>query len=259
MFIKTHYPYIYPFCKPIAGSKSLVLVRNPFDSMVSIWQLSVNMTHTRSMLNDFPNEFPEEWDWFVKEHIKVFNGFYDFWMEQSKSGNHPVHFIRFEDILTHQKDVTLGAFEFSLGKESLKGKYLEKRIDNLLEDTSKTGIYKPRSGKFNASAKYFNAEHQELVKQGVKKWALFFGYGQLPGEEEDEYTVFKYDEATEEERALSRQMKNYNKKMMDEITQNKEQVNLELHQKDQTNGLNIPITEIAAVKLKHLKPQIRME
>lgn len=38
------------------------------------------MTHTRSMLNDFPNEFPEEWDWFVKEHIDIYNKFYDFWI-----------------------------------------------------------------------------------------------------------------------------------------------------------------------------------
>lgn len=35
--IKTHYPYIYPFCKPISACRSLVLIRNPFDTMVSIW------------------------------------------------------------------------------------------------------------------------------------------------------------------------------------------------------------------------------
>jgi hypothetical protein len=80
-WIKTHYPYVYPFCKPISGSKAVCLVRNPFDTMVSIWQLSVNMTHTRSMLNDFPNEWPEDWDWFVKEHIKIYAGFYEYWMK----------------------------------------------------------------------------------------------------------------------------------------------------------------------------------
>ena len=128
------------------------------------------------MLNDFPNEFPEDWDWFVKEHIKVYDKFYEFWVEQSKKG-HPIHFIRFEDILTHQKDVVMGAMEFSLCQENLKGKYMEKRLDDVLEATHNTGIYKPRSGKFNASAKYFNAEHQQLVKDGLRKWINFFGYG----------------------------------------------------------------------------------
>lgn len=83
--------------------------------------------------------------------------------------------------------------EFSLGQDTLRGKYFEKRCDQVLEDTSKTGIYKPRSGKFNASAKYFNAEHQELVKEGLKKWMIFFGYAQLPGEAEETYAVFNYD------------------------------------------------------------------
>jgi hypothetical protein len=51
------------------------------------------------MVNDFPNEFPEEWDWFVKEHIKIYNGFYDYWLERANNGDLPVYFIRFEDIL----------------------------------------------------------------------------------------------------------------------------------------------------------------
>lgn len=52
------------------------------------------------MLNDFPNEWPEDWDWFVKEHIKVYAGFYEFWMNEFEKNGMPVHFLRFEDILS---------------------------------------------------------------------------------------------------------------------------------------------------------------
>jgi hypothetical protein len=97
--VKAHYPYMYPFTAPISASKAICLVRSPFDVMASLWQLSVNGTHTRSMKNDFPNEFPEEWDWFVREHIDIYNKFYDFWLDAAKNGDIPVYFIRFEDIL----------------------------------------------------------------------------------------------------------------------------------------------------------------
>ena len=30
-FVKTHYPYCYPFTAPISASKAIVLIRNPFD------------------------------------------------------------------------------------------------------------------------------------------------------------------------------------------------------------------------------------
>jgi hypothetical protein len=35
--IKTHYPYIYPFCVPVKGCKGIVLVRNPLDMVVSLF------------------------------------------------------------------------------------------------------------------------------------------------------------------------------------------------------------------------------
>jgi hypothetical protein len=53
------------------------------------------------MLNDFPNEFPKEWDWFIKEHIDIYNRFYDYWIDIAENGSMPVYFIRFEDILTN--------------------------------------------------------------------------------------------------------------------------------------------------------------
>jgi hypothetical protein len=56
--IKAHYPYCYPFTAPIQASKAIVLVRSPYDVLASMWQISVNMTHTKSMKNDFPTEFP---------------------------------------------------------------------------------------------------------------------------------------------------------------------------------------------------------
>ena len=81
------------------------------------------------MLNDWPNEFPKEWDWFVREHIDIYNKFYDYWIGLAEAGNLPVHFIRFEDILTDQRKTVENTFEYLLAIDSVKGRYLEKRLD----------------------------------------------------------------------------------------------------------------------------------
>jgi len=35
--IKAHYPYIYPYAVSMSAGKAVVLVRNPFDMIVSLF------------------------------------------------------------------------------------------------------------------------------------------------------------------------------------------------------------------------------
>jgi hypothetical protein len=35
--IKSHYPYRYPMIMPMQGTKSIIIVRNPFDTLVSLF------------------------------------------------------------------------------------------------------------------------------------------------------------------------------------------------------------------------------
>jgi hypothetical protein len=35
--VKAHWPYAYPFTTPISASKAIVLIRSPFDVLVSLW------------------------------------------------------------------------------------------------------------------------------------------------------------------------------------------------------------------------------
>lgn len=72
--------------------------------------------------------------------------------------------MRFEDVISDQRATIGDSLEFLLSIDSVKGRYIEKRINDAIKPSESSGIYKPRSGKFNASAKFFNAEHQELMK-----------------------------------------------------------------------------------------------
>jgi hypothetical protein len=62
----------------------------------------------------------------------MWNEFFKYWIELSRTRNIPVHIIRFEDLLTKKKEVMTGTFEFLLGVESTEGLYIGKRLDDVL-------------------------------------------------------------------------------------------------------------------------------
>lgn len=79
--VKSHFPYVYPFTMPCNINQAIVLVRNPFDVIVSLFQFSLNATQSRNVANDFPTEFKTEWEGFVKFAVKVWNTFYKFYLD----------------------------------------------------------------------------------------------------------------------------------------------------------------------------------
>jgi hypothetical protein len=64
--LKTHFPYILPFATVMPASRTVLLVRNPLDIIVSQWMMSTTMTHNKTCSNDFTVEFASEWDWLVR-------------------------------------------------------------------------------------------------------------------------------------------------------------------------------------------------
>ena len=64
--------------------------------------------------------------------------------------------MRYEDLLSKPYNTLVGLFKFLLDQEgTLEGMWIEKRIREV-SGQDKPEVYKPRSGKINASSKYFN-------------------------------------------------------------------------------------------------------
>ena len=150
--IKSHFPYVYPFTIPCKISRSIVLVRNPFDVVASLFQFSFTTSQSRNCTNDFTVEFKAEWENFVKFAVKVWKDFYKFYLDQAKAKNIPVFFIRYEDLVMHKPKAITDSFRFILGQDSLEGLYIEKRINDILQKENAGFIYKPRSGKINMNS-----------------------------------------------------------------------------------------------------------
>jgi len=123
--------------------------------ITSLVQLAATLTHTKTCLNDFQAEFPEEWDWHVKVQFGVWQKFCKYWMDLGKNKDIPVHFFRYEDLSTKPREILKEVFEFAYGVESIEGTYLMKRIEDCVTDSTSGQLYKPRKGAIGDNAKLF--------------------------------------------------------------------------------------------------------
>jgi predicted alpha/beta hydrolase len=77
-------------------------------------------------------EFKDEWDYVVKFAAKIWMNFYKFYAEAAKAKKFPVLFIRYEDIVKDCRTSLHDTFKFILGVNDLTGRYVEKRVDDII-------------------------------------------------------------------------------------------------------------------------------
>lgn len=113
--------------------------------------MCVTLTHNKTCSNDFPNEFPAEWQYAVEMYTKIWTEFYKFWLELARKKETPCYFLRYEDLCSNKNAVMKEVLAFMLGANTVEGTYIEKRIDTVLSDSSAGTLYVPRSGKVNSN------------------------------------------------------------------------------------------------------------
>ena len=110
--IKTHYPERFGATKFLAN-KCIVIVRNPLDSITSLWNMVATGTHNCSIAYADYEKFQNEWDEYLRQEASVWNDFHLFWMDHG-SKQLPTYFIRFEDLMLKPRETLLDLFCFLL-------------------------------------------------------------------------------------------------------------------------------------------------
>ncbi len=89
----------------------------------------------------------------------------------------PTYVVRYEDIVKEEEvgKTIKGVVEFMVGKGEIEGTVVGKRVREVCMQ-SKPEVYKPRSGKVNASRQYYSKEQIERIKGVAKKYLRRFGY-----------------------------------------------------------------------------------
>jgi len=97
---KSHVPSVQGDFKNQMLNKALVCVRNPFDVACSAIQLRLTYTHTLTCKNNIAKEFPEFWTEYLTQTSGLYNNFMDYWVQVAEQKVVPVHFFRYEDLIT---------------------------------------------------------------------------------------------------------------------------------------------------------------
>lgn len=90
---KTHYPERYGKSK-FGAERAILLVRNPLDSLASLFNMVCSGTHDLSIEDEDFVKFKDHWHEFMMQDIIIWKEFHDFWLKTRI----PVHIIRYEDI-----------------------------------------------------------------------------------------------------------------------------------------------------------------
>ena len=91
--VKSHYPERWGKQK-FYCERAILLVRNPIDSITSLFNMVCTGTHSLSILDSDFKKFAHIWVDFLQNDISVWKDFHDFWIKAKI----PVHIVRYEDI-----------------------------------------------------------------------------------------------------------------------------------------------------------------
>ena len=64
--VKAHHPSLMPMVLEFASDKVVCCVRNPLDVILSFASLSNTMSHTANPEFDYPTDYPDWWNWWVR-------------------------------------------------------------------------------------------------------------------------------------------------------------------------------------------------
>jgi len=171
--IKSHYPERYGFTK-FDANKCILLVRNPMDAIISLYNMVATGTHNCSMSEDDHKEFNPYFDMFISQEISVWRDFHSYWMDPDPMI--PTFIVRYEDLLSDPKETLMSLFSFLLNEKSLTGTLIEALIDKHTKKDEKKEVYKPRVGKINANKKKYTKSQISQIKQLSGQMLRRMGY-----------------------------------------------------------------------------------
>lgn len=152
--VKTHYPERLGHT-PMRINKCILMVRSPIDSLWSFFNMMCMQSHNKAIPEDKIDSLQGIWQTFIEDEIQTWVEFHEYWTKSPQKV--PTYVVRYEDLLTKPYECLIGIFKFLLNRDdNLFGTYVEQLIKEVSGKDKPPEVYKPRSGKVNASLQYFS-------------------------------------------------------------------------------------------------------
>ena len=151
-------------------NKSIVLVRNPCDSIYSFFNMLAKKDINEKLTKAEFDELTSEWEDFVDQEIKVWRDFYQYWVVEPLI---PTYVVRYEDLITAPQKILQDLFAFLLNRQSISGTLIDSLIKQ--ECTSENKDYYKQNKPFYASGMFTDSQ-LEYIRQQAGQYLLRFGY-----------------------------------------------------------------------------------
>tara|TARA_Y100000389_G_C17451358_1_gene515031 strand:- start:1005 stop:1844 length:840 start_codon:yes stop_codon:yes gene_type:complete len=167
--IKTHSVY-HRKTKRIGIGKAILVVRNPYDAINSLYHMKNTSTHTKSTEN-FKND--KYFDNFIKRNGKKWKKFHKLWLKIQI----PIFVIHYENLIhpTKKKECLRNLFSWISHDENEKQMYLEK-LNNLFDSNKQLTLYKPRKATVLEGYNVCNTSQKEYITRQCGEFMSKLGY-----------------------------------------------------------------------------------
>lgn len=162
--VKTHFPERSGW-KPVNSSRVLLLIRNPYDSIDSYWNLCCTNTHTTSLDESVYKKYANKFESLARHEIRIWCEFHYYWLDVCQKEGVPLLVVRYEDLVLDPESEMQRVIAFLKEEdgngESLLDSFWKWRIRHALGksnnqessaanqkdsgSTSNLGSYQPRS------------------------------------------------------------------------------------------------------------------
>ena len=116
LFVKTHFPERSGF-QPFMGNKGVVLVRNPFDALLSYFHMAFTQSHDKTLSDSSFNLLLDVFSMMMSHEINIWRSFIHYYLKLHQMG-FPVLFVRFEDMISNPKNELRRILHFSYHLQS---------------------------------------------------------------------------------------------------------------------------------------------
>lgn len=165
--VKTHFPDRFG-PKKFQPQKCVLVVRNPFDAVLSLFNMVGTTTHNESIAEDEFEKVKEIYYEFLDNESLYWLKFHEYWLDPRCPI--PIFVIRFEELTVNPKKVMTDVFCFLLNctKEEMEGTLIEllisKACDKPTHEKQNLQAYKPRKGKTGLGKKVVPHEQYQYIK-----------------------------------------------------------------------------------------------
>jgi len=175
--VKTHFPERMGRCGFCAG-KAILLIRNPFDAIVSYFNMILTQSHTQSILDEEFDKFRDIWMDFVGEEIEIWKQFHDHWLDKELRQRIPLCVVRYEDLIGHRHETLERVVDFLAQgpNQSEHRSKMQQQLEILIQaNQQELGVYEPRCNSFGLTENFAAGSKQDMdivreednsVKQG---------------------------------------------------------------------------------------------